>query len=239
MTSHLMSFNEYSSNSRGIFRYLRNLRDFTIFAKLPRLPIFEDDALAQCILYDMYENVIEVVRAAEVHHENIEIAKEPSRLIVRYSDDVYEFSAICDQEFVRAYQTAWLRVEQLPSLVYQDHAVCPRSRRNCRLNTRRQNKRRAVLNNASFRFSVLLYALRNEHNGEKVKTAEIMLKLLSALPDDSGRLTRTHEDTAAALASMGRADALLTRWTGGPGTPFQIFCQGACQSALVDPVVSI
>lgn len=217
MTSQLMSFDEYANGSQGIFKYLQNIRDFTIIARLPRLPIFDSDALAYSILYDMYDRVAEVVRAAEVYHENeIEIAKEPGRLIVRYNDDAYEFAVVCDQEYVLINRSGsalsnfhhWY-VKMMPFVygligtvasILDDHL-----------------KRQVVLNNASFRFRFLLYGLRQEETGAKVKNSQIMLRLLRALPDNSGALTRTPEATEEALASMGRADALMTRWTGGPG----------------------
>src|SRR5439155_14782974 len=97
----MMTFEEFSKDGTGIFADLGDIREFTMIAKLPEIPLLDDDAVSTRVLYEMYERVAEVVRVAGAHYENeLELAKEPHRLVVRYADDTLQFEVHCTRDYI-------------------------------------------------------------------------------------------------------------------------------------------
>ena len=212
MPTEAMSFKEYANTP--VFSRLADIREFTLAVDIPPVTLVGDELASTLVVASVYDQLRDVVKAARFFYEDqLETIKGPDYIGVRYADDRYDFSVILTDKSIRLARSGsrlanfhdWYTA-LMPSaqgILSNATSVISSMAKGRQINPLR----------GGYTFHFVLYDITSETTGAKVKNSEIMQKLLKGLPDEKGRIV----DAPVGLATMGRMDVSVTRWTGDQG----------------------
>lgn len=210
MMDEFPDFNRYKG-TRPIFSQLSDIQEFSLVVEIPPINEWTDEKFSSNVQHKLYENLLEVVRAAKFYYEDeLSISREITGIEVSYKDDRYYFSVECNVKYVIIKRNGssftnfhdWYRSFMPSAQGVITNAVTILSD---------LAGRKIYPLRASHRFKFLIYDIRSSNTLEPVRNSEIVQKLLKAFPDDSGRLAEP-EKSPEVLRSLGRLDINLTKW---------------------------
>lgn len=204
-------FNQYSSSR--IFTLLADIRDFQLFAEVPPIGRWSDDAFARGVVDKLYDKLRDIVGAAGFFYEDLlKSTREVEGVQVDYPDDRFEFGVVCTEKAVIIKRSG----SRLSNFHDWYTAFMPSAQDVLTKATTilsEESGREIKILRTSFRFSFLIHDIEAETTHKGVRNSEIMSKLLKGFPDDQGTIT----ESPHVLASLGRVDVNMTRWIGEEG----------------------
>jgi hypothetical protein len=212
MIDTIPEFKEYKNHSR-VLNHLLDIQEFSLVVEIPPINGWKDDKFSSNVMDKLYDNLIEVVRAAKFYYEDqLSTSTEVDGIKVTYSDDRYPFSVECNVNYIIIRR----RGCRFPNFHDWYKAFMPSAQSviNNAVTILSAETGRSILPlRASHRFKFLIYDIRSTETDDKVRNTEIVQKLLKVFPDDSGHLADPITEPEV-LASMGRLDVNLIRWIG-------------------------
>jgi len=205
-----LSFDDYAKSS--LFQHLVDINSFHLLAEVPPLGRRIDPVRIDAIVSRMFEHLRGVVKGAGFFHDyELETSEEPGRFGVEYKDDRFDFSVNITDDRISLVR----RGSRLRNFHKWYNALMPSASGIIEATGHilsEELKRKVEVLRSAFQFRFVIYDIEPEGAAKPVSNSVIMRKLLRGFPDDTGEMSEADH----VLATMGRADVNIARWTTTP-----------------------